>query len=88
MKLITKAEYLKAARVVHAYQRQQTKGKYQFLYWEDASRNEDDIKIKWVKAAGPEEAVKKFKEETPLCVAIDMHIMLEGGEFYDIRAYL
>lgn len=83
MRKVTKAEYLKAKRVVDNYMLQQQLGKYQFLYWLEFDI-EDDPKEMWIQASNIDTACELFLTKKSSDVArVDYEVMFQGN-YYDI----
>jgi hypothetical protein len=85
MRRITRTEYLKAQRIVSAYEKQQRQGVYQFLYWlEDGIDDEDAVCEMLVKAKSIEGACEIFlKKKSSDVVKVDYEVAF-NREFFDI----
>jgi hypothetical protein len=83
MERITKAKYMKAVRVVAAYEKQQRAGKFQFLYWlEEDIGNDERVKEKIINAKDIDEACKKFLLiKSSDTAKVDYEVMFDGGYF-------
>lgn len=87
-KKITRASYLKAKRVVNAYEKQQQAGKYQFLYWLQGEENdEESVSEKWITAYNIQSACSKFlKLSSSDMVKVDYEVFF-NGQYLDISEY-
>lgn len=79
MRKITKAEFLKAQRVIQTYKIQQQEGKYQFLYWLVDDTEEDNMCEKWIKAKSLDQACNIFLAwKTSNVVRVDYEVYFNG----------
>jgi hypothetical protein len=84
-KKISRSEYLKAKRVVSAYEKQQNAGKFQFLYWlEGEVGNDEAMNEKWIAAKSIKTACEKFLlMKSSDVVKVDYEVM-HKSEYFDI----